>query len=124
VEHAKMLLVVHVDTPDEFEGWVRQQQQSAADDATVSEGRKVFESESCINCHSVRGTVANGRFGPDLTHLMSRNTIASGAIQNTPENLKRWIADPDTFKRGSLMPSMHLTEQQLDQLTAYLTTLK
>lgn len=124
VEHAKMLLVVHVDTPEEFEAWVRQQQQPAADNASVGEGRKVFESESCINCHNVRGTVANGRFGPDLTHLMSRTTIASGVVQNTPENLKRWVADPDTFKPGSLMPSMHLTEQQLDQLTAYLTTLK
>lgn len=124
VQHAKMLLVVRVDRPDDFDAWVRQQQQAAAENSQVAAGRQVFETESCINCHTVRGTVANGRFGPDLTHLMSRSTIASGAVENTPENLKRWVADPDVFKPGSLMPSMHLTEQQLDQLTAYLTTLK
>lgn len=124
VQHAKMLLVVHVDKPEDFDAWVRQQQQPAVQAAQVAAGRQVFESVSCINCHTIRGTVANGRFGPDLTHLMSRGTIASGAVENTPENLKRWVADPDVFKPGSLMPSMHLTEQQLDQLTAYLTTLK
>jgi cytochrome c oxidase subunit II len=124
VQHAKMLLVVHVDKPEDFDAWVRQQQQAAVESAQVSAGKQVFETQSCINCHAVRGTVANGRFGPDLTHLMSRGTIASGAVENTPENLKRWVADPDEFKPGVLMPSMHLTEQQLDQLTAYLTTLK
>jgi cytochrome c oxidase subunit II len=124
VQHAKMLLVVHVDKPEDFDAWVRLQQQPASMNASVAAGRQVFESQACMNCHIIRGTVANGRFGPDLTHLMSRGTIASGAVENTPENLKRWIADPDVFKPGVLMPSMHLTEQQLDQVTAYLTTLK
>ncbi len=124
VQHAKMLLVVHVDQPNDFDAWVLKQKQPAVEDPQVAAGRHVFETESCINCHSVRGTVADGRFGPDLTHLMSRTTIASGAVANTPENLKRWVADPDIFKPGALMPSMHLSEQQLDQLTAYLTSLK
>ena len=72
----------------------------------------------------MRGTAATGRFGPDLTHLMSRETLASGAMPNTAENLAKWIDDPDTFKHGSLMPSMHLTKSQIDQITAYLVTLK
>jgi cytochrome c oxidase subunit II len=124
VQHAKMLLVVHVDTPEQFDAWVRQQQQPGAEDPQVAQGRHVFETAACMNCHSVRGTVANGLFGPDLTHLMSRGTIAAGAVENTPENLKRWVADPGAFKPGALMPSMNLSPEQLDQLTAYLITLK
>jgi cytochrome c oxidase subunit 2 len=90
----------------------------------VSEGRRIFESTACINCHAISGTVADGRFGPDLTHLMSRETIASGAASNTPENLRLWIHDPDAIKPGSLMPAMKLTDQDLDALTAYLETLR
>lgn len=87
-------------------------------------GQIVFEQQACINCHSVAGTVANGRYGPDLTHLMSRATLASGAADNTPGNLQAWIADPNRFKPGSLMPAMHLTDRQNAQITAYLLTLK
>jgi cytochrome c oxidase subunit 2 len=67
--------------------------------------------------------VANGRFGPDLTHLMSRETIASGAALNTPENLRLWIQNPDAIKPGSKMPAMGLSDHQLDAVTVYLTTL-
>ncbi len=91
---------------------------------TAHDGQRVFEQQACINCHTVMGTVANGRFGPDLTHLMSRETLASGAMRNTAENLKAWIDDPNTFKPGSLMPAMHLTDRQNAQITAYLITLK
>ncbi len=135
VEHAKMLLRVYVDTPDQFASWIADQQKKqteltqaeAADtsdaiNATV--GQRVFEQQACINCHTVEGTVANGRFGPDLTHLMSRTTLAAGALANTPENLKAWITDPSQFKPGVLMPAMHLTDRQYAQITAYLLTLK
>jgi cytochrome c oxidase subunit II len=125
-EHALMLLRVYADTPEDFAAWIHQQQIPAAapQSDAVAQGRKQFETQACINCHAVNGSVANGRFGPDLTHLMSRETLASGAMPNTPENLARWIDDPDTFKHGSLMPSMHLTKTQIDQITAYLVTLK
>lgn len=123
-QHAKMLLRVYVDTPEQFASWIQAQQKPPVEDASVAEGKRVFETQSCINCHRVAGTVANGRFGPDLTHLMSRETLASGAVQNTPENLKKWIADPGIFKVGCLMPAMQLTDKQLDEVTAYLATLK
>jgi cytochrome c oxidase subunit 2 len=84
----------------------------------------VFETTACINCHAVGGTVANGRFGPDLTHLMSRDTIGAGAVPNTPENLRKWVQNPDHFKPGCLMPSMQLNDQDLDAVTAYLETLR
>ena len=127
-QHAKMLLRVYVESRADFDHWVETQRQSVAasapQDASAAEGRRVFETTACINCHAVKGTVANGRFGPDLTHLMSRDTLASGAAPNTPENLRLWIQNPDAIKPGSLMPAMNLTDQEFDQLTAYLLTLR
>jgi cytochrome c oxidase subunit II len=124
VEHAKMLLRAYVQTPEDFAAWVKNQQQPAVQDPAVAEGRQLFESQSCVSCHVIRGTSADGRFGPDLTHLMSRDTLASGAIDNTPANLKLWIKDPDYVKPGSLMPAMQLSDPQIDQIVAYLETLK
>lgn len=124
VQHANMLLRVYVDTPEQFTAWVSNQAKPGVQDPSVAEGRHVFETQACMNCHAVRGTVATGRFGPDLTHLMSRDTLASGMIPNTRDNLRQWIKDPDTIKPGSLMPAMQLSDDQLDQVTSYLETLK
>jgi cytochrome c oxidase subunit II len=124
VEHAKMLLRVYVQTPEDFAAWVKNQQQPGVQDPAVAEGRQVFESQACSSCHVVRGTSANGRFGPDLTHFGSRDTLASGAADNTPANLKLWIQDPDYVKPGSLMPAMQLDGDQIDKIVAYLETLK
>jgi cytochrome c oxidase subunit 2 len=124
VEHAKMLLRVYVQTPDDFAAWVKNQQQPAVQDPAVAEGRQIFESQSCVSCHVIRGTSANGKFGPDLTHFKSRDTLASGAADNTPANLKLWIQDPDYVKPGSLMPAMQLSNDQIDKVVAYLDTLK
>jgi len=174
-EHAKMLLRVYVDTPEQFKEWIAGQQRTQAEltavpgglqpganetapnagnrggagQALVSKvppnspttqgnvaelgesqeisartGQYVFEHEACISCHTVAGTVATGRYGPDLTHLMSRETIASGAATNTKENLLGWVGDPNQIKPGSLMPAMHLSDRQNQQITAYLLTLK
>jgi cytochrome c oxidase subunit II len=77
-----------------------------------------------VNCHAVGGTNATGRFGPDLTHLMSRSTIAAGAAENTSENLRLWIQNPDAIKPGSLMPAMKLSDADLNALVRYLETLR
>jgi cytochrome c oxidase subunit 2 len=123
-QHAKMLLRVYVDSPDHFDQWVQAQKRSAVINSSAERGRQVFETTACVNCHAISGTVADGRFGPDLTHLMSRDTIASGAAPNTPEQLKLWIQSPDAIKPGSLMPAMQLSEKDLDALIAYLETLR
>jgi cytochrome c oxidase subunit 2 len=123
VQHAKMLLRVYGQSQGDFDKWVAQQKQPANQDASTEEGRSVFLRNACINCHTITGTVATGRFGPDLTHLAGRDTIASGAIQNTPENLKKWIDNPNQMKPGCLMPPMHLNDHDLTAVTAYLTTL-
>ena len=169
-QHAKMLLRVYVDTPEQFKRWIANQQRvqteiatpGASEDATTRRGssgnvvhagtnmvaptspgaagdavsyeasqdispragQDVFEHQACISCHTVAGTVATGRYGPDLTHMMSRATIAAGAAPNTKERLLAWVTDPSQIKPGSLMPAMHLTDRQNQQITAYLLTLK
>jgi cytochrome c oxidase subunit 2 len=123
IEHAKMLLRVYVDTPDQFAVWVKNQQKQGVEDQSVAAGRHVFESQACMNCHTIAGTAANGTFGPDLTHLMSRATISAGAATNTPDNLRAWIQDPNTFKPGALMPAMQLSNEETNEVVAYLSTL-
>jgi cytochrome c oxidase subunit II len=124
IQHAKMLLRVYADTPDQFDKWVAAQKQPAVSNESVITGRRIFEQTACVNCHAVSGTIATGRFGPDLTHLMSRDTIASGAAPNTHENLELWIRTPDAIKPGSLMPAMNLSEPDLKAVTAYLESLR
>jgi cytochrome c oxidase subunit 2 len=160
-QHAKMLLRVYVDTPEQFQQWIKQQQQAQPEldpkfvvseeqqpNATVEPvsirqagagqmnegggtnapdakfGQYVFEHQACIACHTIAGTVASGQNGPDLTHLMSRETLAAGATTNNEENLEMWIADPSIFKPGSMMPAMHLSDRENAAITAYLLTLK
>ncbi len=124
MEHAKMLIRVYVDTPEQFAAWVEAQQQPAVNDPRVAAGKEIFLHTACVNCHTVRGTSAHGVFGPDLTHLASRDTIASGVVKNTPANLRQWIEDPDSLKMGSLMPKMNLSPHDLDQITAYMESLR
>lgn len=123
-QHANMLLHVRAVSPDEFEKWLSDQASPAADDPAVAEGKKVFLSETCVNCHTVQGTAAKGRVGPDLTHLMSRHTIAAGMISNTPEHLRDWIHDPQDIKPGCLMPAFRLESSKMDLLVKYLGSLK
>lgn len=123
-QHAKMLLRVYVQSREDFDRWIQEQRQPSVSDNSVSEGRRIFETTACVNCHTVAGTVAQGRFGPDLTHLMSRDTIAAGAARNNRENLRLWIRNPDAIKPGCLMPAMELNEPQLDALVTYLETLR
>jgi cytochrome c oxidase subunit II len=123
-QHAKMLQRVSVDTPEDFDAWIRAQREPAIEDESARSGKRIFETTACINCHTLRGTVANGTFGPDLTHLMSRATIGSGAADNTSENLRLWLKDPDAIKPGSLMPAMKLSDGELDALVRYMLSLR
>ena len=123
-QHAKMLLRVVVESQADFERWVANQSQPAQQSDSVAHGRQVFENTACINCHTVSGTNAHGKFGPDLTHLMSRETIAAGAALNSRENLRQWVQNPNSVKPGALMPPMQLDEHDLDSVTDYLLTLE
>jgi cytochrome c oxidase subunit II len=122
-QHANMLLRVIVDSPSDFETWLANEQKSAVEDPEVRAGRSAFLGQSCVNCHRVRGTSAKGGYAPDLTHLMSRKTLASCLVENTPENLRRWVADPQKIKPGCLMPAFGLSDRDCDNIVRYLRTL-
>src|SRR5262249_58670553 len=123
-QHAKMLLRVSVDPADEFARWLKNERKEAVDDPAARQGKEVFLRQSCVNCHAVRGTSARGTYAPDLTHLMRRDTLASGMVKNTPENLRRWVADPQQIKEGCLMPAFGLSDRERDEIVGYLLTLR
>ncbi|HEY7633901.1 MAG TPA: cytochrome c oxidase subunit II [Gemmatimonadales bacterium] len=126
-QHTLMLLRVVADPPEEFDRWVQQQRRVAAAepaDSVAAAGRRVFLGTICVSCHAVAGTTASGRYGPDLTHLMSRATIAAGAAPNTREQLRAWIRNPDDLKHGVLMPAMQIDDKYLHELVEYLLTLR
>ncbi len=123
-QHANMLLRVIAQTPADFGNWMAEQQKPAEDNAQLSEAKAAFGSLACVNCHTIKGTPAVGKFGPDLTHLMSRQTLAAGVLTNTTQNLREWVNDPQQAKPGCLMPSMKLTDKELDQVVSYLQSLK
>ncbi len=127
-QHANMLIRVIADPAEDFDHWLADQSADHApketDPDTVKSGRKAFLAQSCVNCHRVAGTAAKGTYAPDLTHLMRRKTLASGMVPNSPENLRRWIADPQKIKPGCLMPAFGLSDRDRDLIADYLMTLK
>jgi cytochrome c oxidase subunit 2 len=125
-EHANMLLRVVIDPPEVFDDWLINQSKPARETAP-STARDTFLSQSCINCHRVRrasGISPNGSVGPDLTHLMSRDTIAAGVLLNTRDNLLRWLVDPQVVKPGCLMPAFKLGKDDWNLIVDYLHSLK
>jgi len=124
VQHANMLIQVVAQEPADFDKWVAEQQQPQPAPSEISVGQKRFQMAGCWACHAVRGTRFNGKIGPDLTHLMSRREIGSGVLDNTPQNLKAWVLNPQQAKPGCLMPQSKISDDKLDELVAYLETLK
>jgi cytochrome c oxidase subunit 2 len=118
-----MLIRVIVESPEDFDRWVTRQQRPPTFDPSVEEGRKAFLANTCGSCHRIEGTAANGIFGPDLTHFMSRQTLGAGVAPNDDKNLRSWLRDPQVLKPGCLMPEMKLDKQQVEQIVAYLKTL-
>lgn len=126
-QHANMLLRVIVEPRDKYEQWAANQLAAPPEPATPEaiEGKRVFFANSCVNCHRIdKSPVAVGVFGPDLTHLMTRQTLGAGVAPLTKENLHSWMTDPHILKPGVLMPNMQLTPKQVDEVVAYLMTLK
>jgi len=126
-QHAWMRIVVVADEPSKFEEWQRAQLlpgQAPKSDATAK-GLALFQTSTCINCHAIRGVAgADLRVAPDLTHVASRKQLAAGILENTPANMRLWLKSPQHIKPGALMPDFNLTDEQLDQLSEYLSTLQ
>ena len=121
-----MAIVVVAQPEPEFEAWREGQRAPAATpiEAQAVRGQQLFEAGNCSTCHTVSGTRAAGRVGPDLTHFAGRRTIAAGTMENTAGNLAAWLADPQLIKPGVQMPVTALAPADLQALVAYLTTLR
>lgn len=126
-QHANMRLDVVAETPANYQAWLDAQRAPAAAPATDDQrrGRQIFETSACVLCHTVRGTPAQGRFGPDLTHVASRHWIAGGALQNDTANLSAWVTHAQSLKPGAKMPNLtQFTGEDLRALVAYVQSLK
>jgi cytochrome c oxidase subunit 2 len=125
-QHAHMRFWVKIETPEEFAAWVRLQESPAGDPAPgdATKGRDLFLAKPCVGCHTIRGTVAAGTTGPDLTHVGGRRSLAAGTLDMTPADVAAWILDPQTIKPGALMPVVGLTPEEARLLAAYLTELR
>jgi cytochrome c oxidase subunit 2 len=121
-----MAFYVVAETPEKFRAWLDQQRKPAPDPANdvVAHGRDVFVKGTCVMCHTIRGTNAGSRVGPDLTHIGGRLSLAAGTLPNNAGALGGWIADPQSIKPGVRMPPNPLPSQDLQALVAYLQSLK
>lgn len=126
LQHAHMRFLVVALSPEAYEAWIRREARPARPptDPAAREGLRVFLSTGCASCHTIRGTPAAGKLGPDLTHLASRATLGAGALPNRRGHLAGWILNSQAIKPGNLMPDMPLTGPQLQALLAYLATLE
>ena len=122
--HANMRLRAVAQTPADFRRWVDDQRRApSAPTGQAAQGLAVFEAKPCIGCHTING-ISEGNVGPNLTHLQSRTTFAGAIFAMSPQNLAAWLRDPPGEKPGSRMPNLHLTEDEIAKLVAYLETLK
>lgn len=125
-QHARMAFNVVALEPAEFEAWIdaRRQPPPLPTGRAELRGLQAFFGASCHACHAIAGTPAEGRGGPDLTHVGSRLTLGAGTLPHTPETMRRWIANAQAVKPGNRMPPFQLTPEELDALQAYMESLK
>ncbi|PWC36095.1 cytochrome c oxidase subunit II [Azospirillum sp. TSO35-2] len=125
-QHANMALDVVAMPRDRFDAWRESQLSPAAApaDDLARQGQQVFLSAACVMCHTIHGTTAASRVGPDLTHVASRPSLAAGTLPYSKGNLAGWIADPQRIKPGNQMPITSLSPDQLQGVVAYLDSLK
>jgi len=126
IQHAHMALDVVAESDQNFESWLDAMRQPARDppEALQRRGRDLFMHTRCAVCHTVRGSDAAAQTAPDLTHIATRSTLGAGTLPNTPDNLGRWIRDPQSVKPGNQMPPTPLNADEVEALVAYLETLR
>jgi cytochrome c oxidase subunit 2 len=125
-QHAHMSFFIVAESGQQFHQWLDKQALSSVTpkNPQTTRGQQVFLSHECVLCHTIRGTPAGSRVGPDLTHVASRSTIAAGMLPNTDKNLGEWILNAQAIKPGCRMPPNPITGSELQDLVAYLETLK
>jgi cytochrome c oxidase subunit 2 len=124
--HGNMRERAIVESPADFQNWLNSQKAPAVTptDPTAAEGGQLFQTRGCAACHTIEGTPAQGKIGPNLTHVASRGVIAGSILENNAQNLRTWLHDPPAVKPGSVMPNLNLNDHELDVLVAYLQSLK
>jgi cytochrome c oxidase subunit 2 len=126
-QHAHMMLVVVAQTEADYNNWSALQRSASREPESVEQirGRELFMTRPCALCHTIRGTVAFGNLGPDLTHLASRASVAANMLPNDEANLRAWVTHAQSLKEASLMPNVtQFTGNQLDALVAFLQALR
>ncbi len=125
-QHAWMRIRAVAQPPAEFDAWIAEQRDSAplAGDGAAARGQAHFARYACGNCHAIAGAPFNGQAAPALTNFAARQTIAAGVLENTPENLARYLRDPHEVKPGNHMPNFRLSEAEVQDLVAYLEGLR
>ena len=125
-QHAWMHFLIVAEPEAEFDAWENAQLQPAVTPTggSAANGFALFQTRSCASCHAINGTAARAQVGPDLTHFASRRQLGAGITDNTPENLRRWLGDPQRVKPGVKMPDFKFTDEQVTQLVDYFETLK
>jgi cytochrome c oxidase subunit II len=125
-QHANMAFVVVAEPMGKFQTWIAHQRRAAIEPATTLQqrGRQVFLDSACVMCHTVRGTSAGSRVGPELTHIGSRMTLAAGTLPNTADHLAAWVREPQAVKPGNRMPSTPLSADDREALLSYLRSLR
>ncbi|MBV9603261.1 MAG: cytochrome c oxidase subunit II [Chloroflexi bacterium] len=124
--HGNMREKAIIQSPADFQAWLTAQRAPAVTptDPTAAEGAQLFQTRGCSACHTINGTPADGKVGPNLTHVASRSVIAGSILDNNAPNLRRWLSDPPGIKPGSIMPNLGLNDHELDVLVAYLQSLQ
>lgn len=125
-QHAWMRFTVIAESAPQYQSWLAHQTQSAPGPAgaKAEAGKAFFFTQTCANCHAIGGTNAVANAAPDLTHVAERDQLAAGLISNNPENLARWLRDPQRIKPGCLMPNFTLNDDQVTELVAFLEGLR
>jgi cytochrome c oxidase subunit 2 len=124
--HGNMRERAIIQSQADFDAWLSAQQQPAAQptEGNAAEGAQLFQQRGCAGCHTIEGTPAQGKVGPNLTHFASRGTFAGSIFDNNAENIRTWLHDPPAAKPGSIMPNLGLNDHELDVLVAYLQSLR
>lgn len=151
IQHGKMAYRVIAAEPAEFDAWVAKMRTFAAapppaapakdtvrttsagasleapasQDAEVAEGQKLFLTKGCAGCHSLVALNApKGMLGPNLANIGARSWIAAGTLENTDDNLARWVRVPQEVKEGVLMPNLGISEAEAKSLAGYLRSIR
>ncbi len=126
LQHGHMALHVVAESASDFEQWQREQASAAREPVSPEaiRGKAVFLAKPCAACHTIRGTPASGKTGPDLTQVGARRYLAAGLVEHTRGTMAAWIADPQTMKPGNNMPSVPLTSEELREVSAYMESLR